>query len=292
MNPFPQLSARIFNTPIAIHPGKAEVIVAALADRLGVTQIQINGRTVSASSLLAEADPDFTEPSDSPRSGYETVEGVALIPVHGTTVQRLGSLTPYSGMTGYDGLRQNFMMALTDPAVRAIAFDIDSPGGEVAGCFDLTDTIYRARGVKPIWAILAESAYSAAYALASAADRITVPRTGGTGSVGVIYMHISYQGFLKGQGVKVTLVTKGDLKGEGNEFQDLSEAAFARFKADVHKVGDIFDATVARDRGLSVAAVADTQAGTFLGRDGVKVGFADAVMAPDEAFRALLDELG
>jgi ClpP class serine protease len=92
------------------------------------------------------------------------VNGVAVIQVHGTLVQRCGSLRPYSGMTGYDGLRQNFLTALVDPAAKAIVFDVDSPGGEVAGCFDLVDQIYQARGVKPIGAILSEHAFSAAYA--------------------------------------------------------------------------------------------------------------------------------
>ncbi|TOL42864.1 serine peptidase, partial [Vibrio parahaemolyticus] len=70
-----------------------------------------------------------------------------------------------------------------------ICLDIDSPGGEVAGCFDLVDLIYELRGKKPIYAILSENAYSAAYAIASAADKIYVPRTGGVGSVGVIVIH-------------------------------------------------------------------------------------------------------
>ena len=32
---FPLLAQRMFNTPIAIHPRKAEIAMAALADRLG-----------------------------------------------------------------------------------------------------------------------------------------------------------------------------------------------------------------------------------------------------------------
>jgi ClpP class serine protease len=78
-------------------------------------------------------------------------------------------------MTGYDGIRQAFLTAMEDPDISGICLDIDSPGGEVAGCFDLVDVIYGARGKKPIHAILTESAYSAAYAIASAADRISVP---------------------------------------------------------------------------------------------------------------------
>jgi ClpP class serine protease len=74
------------------------------------------------------------------------VAGVAVIPICGTLVQKLGSLRPYSGMTGYDGIRQAFLTALADPEVNGICLDIDSPGGEVAGCFDLVDEIYNARG--------------------------------------------------------------------------------------------------------------------------------------------------
>ena len=195
-------------------------------------------------------------------------------------------------MTGYDGIRQNFVMALDDDRVEAIVLDIDSPGGEVAGCFDLADAIYASRGDKPIWAILGENAYSAAYALASAADRITVPRTGGTGSVGVIYMHVSFEEALKKAGIEVTLITKGDLKAETAETSNLSEDAYKRMKADVEAVGDLFDRTVARNRGMRQKAVFDTQAGVFLGGKGVEIGFADAVMAPDEAFRVLLKTLG
>jgi ClpP class serine protease len=63
-------------------------------------------------------------------------------------------------------------------------------------------------------------------------------------------------------------------------------------KSDILAVGDMFDATVARNRKMKVSQVFDTQAGTFLGAAGVDVGFADAVMSPDQAFRALLKQLG
>jgi ClpP class serine protease len=78
--------------------------------------------------------------------GYDNVLGVAVIPICGTLVQKLGSLRPYSGMTGYDGIRQAFLTAMEDPDISGICLDIDSPGGEVAGCFDLVDVIYGSRG--------------------------------------------------------------------------------------------------------------------------------------------------
>jgi len=287
---FGYLAQRLFNVPLMIHPGKAEVIMASLADRLGISSIsrlQSNGLQPRA----MEDDEDFRSPGRSERRGYEVVEGVAVIEVSGTLVQKLGTLTPYSGMTGYDGIRQNVLSAIADPKVRGLLLDIDSPGGEVAGCFDLVDTIYRARGTKPIWATLDESAYSAGYAIASAADRITVPRTGGTGSIGVIAMHIDWSAAIKDMGAKVTIITHGDRKADGHPEIPLSDEALAAFQSDINTMGDLFVKTVARNRNIPEQKVRDQQAATYLGGDGVSQGLADAVMAPDASFLALLEQL-
>lgn len=285
MNTLPHLAQRLFNVPLAITPRKAEIVMAALADRFGIARLfRANGEAVMLDSFQIEGEP-------APDRAYEVVAGIAVIPVTGTLVQKLGTLRPYSGMTGYDGIRANLSMALEDDSVRAIVLDIDSPGGEVAGCFDLVDAIYNARGRKPLWAILTESAYSAAYAIASAADRVIVPRTGGTGSVGVICMHVDFSKALSAQGIDVTLIQYGDRKSDGSEYAPLSKEALARFQADVDSMGELFVNTVARNRGLKAAAVSGTQATTFLGANGVEIGFADAVMAPDAAFRSLLAEL-
>lgn len=287
----PRLSQRIFNTPLAIHPAKAEIIVAALADRLGIGHIW-RADSCGAHPLAMEDDEyGFAQPGRTVDSGYDTLCGVACIEVSGTLVQKLGELRPYSGMTGYDGIRQNFVTALADPEVKAIMLSIDSPGGEVAGCFDLVDTIYSARGDKPIWAVLSESAYSAAYAIASAADRIIVPRTGGVGSVGVIWMHVDWSKAITNSGLQVTFVTYGSRKADGAAELPLSDEALSRFQAEINSMGELFVETVARNRDIAATVVRDTQAGCFMGPAGVSLGLADAVMAPDAAFRALLSEL-
>jgi len=284
MNNLPHLSQKLFNVPLAILPGKIEVIMCVLADRLGVTRLfRADGSAVMLDS--------FGTGEQAQDRAYDVVEGVAIIPVQGTLVQKLGCLHPYSGMTGYDGIRANLSMAMEDEAVRAIVLDIDSPGGEVSGCFDLCDAIYQARSEKPIWAILTENAFSAAYAIASAASRIVVPRTGGTGSVGVICAHVDFSKALTEAGIAVTLITYGARKADGNEFNPLSDEAKSRLQADVDTMGDMFVDMVARNRDLPVSTVRNTEAGCYMGKKGVKVGFADAVMAPDEAFRALLQTI-
>lgn len=298
MNRLPHLAQRIFNTPVAIAPAKAEVIIAALADRLGVAHMfRASGERVAIQPMAFDEDDDgvYAAPSRRGRGddrGYDMLPGgIAQIPIHGTLVQKNGTLRPYCGMTGYDGIRQAFWFAMNDPEVRAIVLDIDSPGGEVAGCFDLVDAIYAARGTKAIWSILNEAAYSAGYALASAADRITVPRTGGTGSIGVVCCHVDWSQALDKAGVAVTFIQYGARKTDGAAEKPLAGDALARFQHDIDQLGELFVATVARNRGIAADAVRGTEAATYLGQAGVALGLADAVMAPDAAFRALFDSL-
>jgi len=286
------LAQRLANVPLAIHPRKAEIIAAAVADRLNIAVIH--------TARADDEDFDFTSPrrgrsrDGDADPGYDVLGGAALIKVVGTLVQKSGSVRPWSGMTGYDGLRQAFLTAMVDPAVQMVVFDIDSPGGEVSGCFDLVDTIYEARGQKPIAAVLNEFAFSAAYAIASAVDpgRIYVPRTGGTGSIGVIAMHVDWSEAIAKAGLKPTLITYGDKKADGRSEIPLSDSALADLQSDIDTLGVMFVETVARNRGLSVKAVRAMQAATYLGAEGVRAGLADAVMAPSDAFRALLNELG
>nr|WP_276036808.1 S49 family peptidase [Morganella morganii] len=277
------MAQKLFNTPLAIHPQKAEVIVSSLTERLGITQVR---------STMMEDDDGYFSRKARKDSGYDVLEGIAVISVYGTLVQKLGTLRPYSGMTGYDGIRRVFLTAVNDPEVKGICLDIDSPGGEVAGCFDLVDLIYTERGKKPIHAILSENAFSAAYAIASAADKIFVPRTGGVGSVGVIVIHCDWSQRIKDDGLKVSIITYGNRKAESNPYVALSDEAKAAIQHDVDEMGRLFVSTVSRNRGLSETVIRNTQAACYLAAEGVQMGLADAVASPDVAFQELMKESG
>ena len=89
----------------------------------------------------------------------------------------------------------------------------------------------------------------------------------------------------------VTFIAYGDQKTDGRPELPLLPEAEARYQADINTMGELFVATVARNRNLSTKAVKATQAGTFLGALGVEAGLADAVLAPDAAFQLLLKEI-
>ncbi|MCK8543982.1 S49 family peptidase, partial [Yersinia ruckeri] len=63
-------------------------------------------------------------------------------------------------------------------------------------------------------------------------------------------------------------------------------------QSDVDEMGRLFVSTVARNRGIAEKIIRDTQAACLLAADGVQLGLADEVAAPDTAFRALLNQVG
>lgn len=220
---------------------------------------------------------------------FEQEGPIALIPITGMLVNNLGCIDPLWGMTGYDGIRTKVEAAAADPDVSAIALLVDSGGGEVAGCADCARTIARAAAVKPVAAILAEVAYSAAYWLASQAQTIAVPVTGGVGSVGVVSLHIGLTRLLEKEGVEVTVMRAGGRKAEANPFEPLSDQARADWQREIDAIRTLFVGAVARGRKLDPKVVLATEAACIpqVTGDALRLGFADAELSPFEAWAQL-----
>ncbi len=145
--------------------------------------------------------------------------------------------------------------ARADPGIRGIALDIDSFGGEVAGAFDLADRIRSVLVQKPVHAVVANHALSAAYALASQTDRIILPRTRAVGSIGVVAMHSDMSGALDQKGTAETLIHAGARKVDAKLHQPLPEAARARIAGEPEDLCQLIAETVAEGRGRRLDAL-------------------------------------
>jgi len=209
-------------------------------------------------------------------SGKPFAGRVAIIRVLGPLTYR--TVDYWEENITYAELRAAFRQAMADPDVSAVVFDIDSPGGEASGVMEFSDEIFAARGEKPIYAVANPDAFSAAYAIASAADRVFLLPSGTVGSIGVIAVHVDRAKMYADIGFKFTAIYAGAHKVDFAPFEPLSEQAAAVGRKMVDSAMDRFVALVARNRGMSEAAVRDTQAGVFEGEDAVSAGLADAVM--------------
>lgn len=215
--------------------------------------------------------------------------GLAIIPVHGSLINRYGGYY-YGYITGYNFIRSQMNAALADPDVTAIIFDINSSGGEAAGCFELAKDIYEARSVKPSLAVVDSKAYSAAYAIGSSATRMAVIPSGGAGSIGVIAMHMDLSKMLEEAGIKVNIIKSGAHKADGNPFEELSDETRARWQKDVDATREDFVSLVAQNRNLDPKIVRDTEAACYNASEAMSMGLIDAVTTPSKAVADFLNE--
>lgn len=221
---------------------------------------------------------------------YVVADGVLQIPVKGVLLANL-SYADGRYATGYVYIRRAFERGLADPNVKGIALVCDSPGGEVAGNFDLVDAIHAARGTKPVRAFAHERAYSAAYSIASAADRIVVSRTGGVGSIGIVVSHTDASAALEKAGLKISFVFAGKHKVDGNSTEPLSDETRKRWQARVDELMDVFVGTVARNRDMDPEDVRATEALTYTATQALEAGLADEIGSLDDAVAAFAADL-
>lgn len=277
----PHLASRLFGTPLMIHRAKLDAILSALGPRLGID-------SPIPSSATGAAVP-------APRPNMQGAAGIAVIPIHGTLVKRTLGLEAASGLMSYQDIGAMLNAALAEPGIAGILLDVDSSGGEVSGSFELARRVREATAVKPVWAVANDVAFSAAYAIASSADRIVVTETGGVGSIGVIALHVDQSVKDANDGYRYTAVTAGRHKNDFSPHEPLTDAARSELQAEVDRLYDIFVGHVAAMRGLSESAVRATEAALYFGPNATAAGLADAVGTLDATlaeFSAYLSSRG
>lgn len=205
----------------------------------------------------------FTEEEIQARIGSRSAgvssqgRGVAVLPVRGTIAHRMGAMDESSGGISTERLSSMLSQAMADESVGTILLDIDSPGGVVTGVAEFAAKVYDAReqGTKKIVALVNGLAASAAYWIASQAQEIVSIPSGQAGSIGVFTAHQDLSAALEKEGVKITMISAGKHKVDGNPFEPLSEEHQAFMQARVDEAYASFVKDVARGRGVSVADV-------------------------------------
>lgn len=275
---YPLIGQHLFNVPLLLRPEKCEIVAAALLDHFGIAKLnRIDGTTMGVIELRQRAMDETAEPR-AERRAYEVIDGVAVIPAQGSLSQRVAGLDPYSGLVGYNQIERKFDMAMADDSVRAILFDVDSPGGQVAGCFDLARKIasMSARnGGKPIVGAANEQACSAGYALLSACDEIYMPDTAIVGSIGVWTMLVDMTRNLVRDGIEITMVRAGDRKARGAWFEKADKETVSKLMAWVENTREQFAALVAENRRLPIASVLEQEGDWFYGDEAGERGLVD-----------------
>ena len=261
------LASRLFGTPLLIHRPKLDVILSVVGQRIGMADVP----ALPPVDMAAFQRPPLTT----------APEGIAVIPIHGSLVKRSLGLETASGLTSYGEIAVMLDTALADPMVSGILLDIDSPGGEASGSFELARRVREVAAVKPVWAVANDAAYSAAYAIAASAQRLFVTETGGVGSIGVIALHVDQSVKDAKDGYRYTAITAGAHKNDYSPHEPLSDTAKNELQDEVDRLYALFTEHVAVMRGLDIASVRATEAGLYFGSNALTQGLADGVQTLD-----------
>ena len=201
----------------------------------------------------------------------------AILYIEGTLVKRETWLSQLLGLPTYETLFQDLHVVTNNDKIRSIILYVDSPGGEVNGCSELADAVYALRGKKPVTAYVSGQACSAAYWIASAAERIVASDMAMLGSIGITMTMTDTSKRDAQNGIKRRDFVSSQ---SPNKRPDMNTD---KGRATVQKIVDdlaaVFIKDVARFRGVSPAAVIDKfgKGGVEVGKHAVKAGMADTV---------------
>ncbi len=270
MNAYHNVLNAFYNQPWAIWPEKFDTMDAVL-------QLRMRGeRSPDEEQFRAEF-----KAAEERRQARTAAGGVvALIPIVGTIMHRASAFEA-SGAVSTQTIQSQISAALDNSAVGSLVFDINTPGGEVAGTPELAEFIRSNRGNKPMVGVVNSFMASAGVWLGSQFDELVITPSGLAGSIGVIFKHVDISAMNEALGIKVTTVVNDSSpeKDSMNPNEPLSEAALDELKGLANHFGDMFETAVAKGRGVSVAKVRKDFGGgrMFNAEEAVEIGLVDRV---------------
>ncbi|MCP1675452.1 signal peptide peptidase SppA [Natronocella acetinitrilica] len=279
MTRYPHIASRLFNVPLMVHPAKLDDIIAGLAPRLGLSTTDV-----------LRGDLYDTLPSEKREPGYRVHDGIAVIDVFGALTHRGRMEADSTYLMGYGDVQRRIDHALADAGVRGMVLNIDSPGGEVEGAFQLAHAVRRANAIKPTWAVAEGAAASAAYLLGGAAGRVIATETSMVGSIGVVMRHADFSVALEKEGIAITPIYAGSHKVDGNPWEPLPETVQAKLQADVNALYSRFVDVVAAYRDKDPDKIRATEAQTYLAADALDQGLIDSIGTLHQAVEELQQE--
>lgn len=253
-----RIASRILNTPLMIEEGKLEAILMAL---------NTHGQGVESMFETVDIEEDVVKQKGN----------IAIIPIHGTLVNRSSFMNALSGMISYEDLANNLLEMAADDSIKGIILDMDSGGGEATGNFEIASLITEITEIKPVVAVVNGLAASAAYMIASATEHVISSESSFTGSIGTRMVHADYSKQLADEGVKVTHLYSGSHKVDLNPHEPISDSARAEAQSTLDDMRQLFASRVSEYRGMPLQDVLDTEARVYMGSKALDVGLIDEI---------------
>ena len=187
---------------------------------------------------------------------------VALIPIEGEITGSRDSGLSFGGAVSLSpDIVEMIEKADKNPSIKAIIFEINSPGGSAVASQEIADAVQKTNKTKVAW--IREVGASGAYWIASSSDYVVANRASVTGSIGVIASYLEFPGFLDRYNITYRRLVAGKYKDIGSPFKEMTSEEEAVFQESLDEMRDYFVSEVARNRHMNKKDVDKIANGLF-----------------------------
>lgn len=269
--------SKLFDTPLLVDSKSFESILNYVDKRCEGT----------VDVVQKEASSEF--------SMYSTLHyaesNLGVIHISGPLTNKSTGWEALCGGTSYESIKEDFE-ALLEAGTKTVAFMVESGGGEAYGMMDTGNYLRKLadeNGVRIISYIDGLSA-SAAYGLTAISDEIISNKNSEIGSIGVLIRLMNDSKALEKEGYERSFISAGTQKIPYSEDGSFRKEFLDDLQYKVDTLYTDFTEYVAEHRNISVEAVRNTQANTFLAGDAIGLGLADQIMTQEEFYSYLSGE--
>jgi protease-4 len=188
-------------------------------------------------------------------------------------------------------VRSQLERANGDATVKAIVLQVESPGGSVAACQEILNSIERVK--KPIVVSMGTLAASGGYYISAKADKIVALPGTLTGSIGVISELPNIKGLYEKLGIEVDVFKSGKHKDMYAGLRELTPEEQELLQEMTDQLYGQFVQVVAEGRGLTVGRVKELATGQlYTGEQAKALGLVDELGGLDTAIDLAADLAG
>lgn len=218
------------------------------------------------------------------------------INVHGQLVTYIPidsgeSLIKDTDLVSSDTVLYYIKQAKEDEKIKAILVEIDSPGGTPVAGEEIANALKSS--AKPTVAFIRQSGMSAAYWVATGAERIFASKNSDVGSIGVTTSYLDNVNKNQKEGLRFIQLSTGKYKDTGNPDKPLSQEEIDLFMRDLNIIHQNFIEAVSTNRNLPLGDVRKIADGSsVLGERAKVLGLIDEIGSLPEVEKYLSEKIG
>jgi len=221
-----------------------------------------------------------------------TAYNTAIISVNGVITADDGTTFFSDSTASSTDIIKSITRAENDPNVKAVIFEINSPGGSPVATDEISQAIKSLNKNKTTVAWIRETGASGAYWIATSTKHIIANRMSIVGSIGVIGSYIEWYGLMNKYNVTYERLVSGEYKDTGTPYRPLSSYEESMLQSKLDKLHEIFIEAVAENRNMSIENVRALSNGEiYLGIEAKENGLIDELGSKDEVIKYLENNL-